>query len=198
MSDSDRGTHLVELYTPYLRWRGEIQLASMRRLSDFVNDNATTFLLLERAALATLNKGALHEMTQLDQVAINKSNIHALLLRADPQHSLRREADWKTARITRRVMVFAPPFALSGDIHVARSVEWLNALNVLHSNFISLTDVTLYRLDAREPLAQGVPFAMVSRTHTVAIQSLVSAEPVEVSQFQSLQQMPGEAIPMAA
>ena len=166
MSQATPVTYPVQVYTTTARWRGDLILASSRRISDFLNDAANAFIPLQRVTLETGPHGA--HQTALDAMAVQKCSVIVVIPRGDAGRTNGNNCE-RVLKIPHRVLIYAPPFALEGDLHLARGVYLMDALNVLRQDFLPLTDVMLWRTDGRAPLAEGLPFVAVNRYWIAAL-----------------------------
>jgi hypothetical protein len=177
MSEQERTEHRIVIYTTSMRLSGGVSLSPLRRFSDFVSDLSVPFVLLENAMLTTWGKG--RDVTNLEQVAVTKKNVLAFLLEPGSPPPRTKEAD-RVFKNPQRMSVFAPPFLLSGCMHVPPKAHWLRALNGSRLNFLNFTDVALYRWDSQEELESIVPFAMVNSKYVTALLPETQDFPVNV------------------
>jgi hypothetical protein len=177
MSEQERNEHRVIIYTTSMRLSGEISCSPLLRFSDAISDISSPFVLLENAMLTTWRKGC--NTTNLEQVAVTKENVLAFLLEPGSPPSRTKEVD-RVLKDPQRMSVFAPPFLLSGCMHVPPKAHWLRALNGSRLNFLNFTDVALYHWDSQEELESIIPFAMVNRKYVTALLPEIQDFPVSV------------------
>ncbi len=169
MSELNPGSHEVQIYTAGgFRWSGAIYHGAHRRLSDFINDPSAPFLTLEKVTLSTFSKGATRDLTVLDTVAITKRNVIAVVSGPESQPP-RRNAEEYVVKVPQRMMVYAPPFAFIGNLHFSRNANWAEALNSWKTDFLILTEATIWSSDSNAVLNKNAGFLLASRLWTVAI-----------------------------
>jgi hypothetical protein len=175
MNEPGKTIQDVEIYTATTRWCGDLTVPSLVRVSDFLNDDSRCFLTLCRVTKANCHNGMLSEINSLDEVAINKRNALAVVLRAHPPRA-RGDCPDLVQKVLHRVMIYAPPFVLAGDMHRARDVSWVDALNGWGFEFFPLTDVAASWLDSHALLGEGMEFVAVNRQWITAVHPLFQWE----------------------
>lgn len=175
MLESDIVTYSVQLHTAGFRWCGNIELTARRRLSDFINDDGVNYLLLKDASVALWDRGTVRDLTSQDSVAINKDSIIALFCSLDvPQSRITNPEH--VAKVPQRVMVYAFPFAMIGNLYMTRDAYWVDALSGLRQNFCSFTDVTAWCVQSGTLVNSKSSFTAIRR------RSIDAVHPVSPSQ----------------
>ena len=186
MNEPIKVTHHLEIHTENATWCGELILAAPRRVSDYLNDGACAFLPLQRVTLETSHPGAVRpQRASLEAMAVNKRSIIVAFSNPDVEHAAGDLSD-RVPRVRHRVLIYAPPFALQGDIHLARGVYLLDALNVLRQDFLAVTDVTVWWIDSPAPVATGLPFVAVNRRWIGALHPTCPRPEIPLPELQSL------------
>jgi hypothetical protein len=163
--------HPLLVYTDSFRWAGDLALAPALRLSDFLNEPSNAYLTLDSVTLSAWDQGAIRELTKIDVTAIVKANIIAILSGPDAPVPPRNEAE-RVQKVPQRMMVYAPPFAVVGNLHHVPSSTWLDTLRAMRHDYVTLTNVNVWSFDPRSAVNQAAPFAMVNRRWIAALHPL--------------------------
>jgi len=170
MTDSQSVAQAVQIYTPGLRWSGQLELAFRQRLSDLFNsDRDDEFIEFEQMALSNWDRDPAHAILTMNRVAISRSNTIAILC-AESTAPIREASPDRVVKVVQRVRIVVPPFILTGDFHATREVDWYNALRLSKQRFLGLTAVDFASLPF-DPILEGqVEFALINRQRIVAIE----------------------------
>ncbi len=163
MSSQDRVTYHLTVYGSTIQWTAEISVPAHRRLTDFINDNGSAFLVLNHVTPATRENDEVHPQLGIETLALVKQNIIAIIPGADlPQVPVFSNAE-KIPKLPFRVIVYAPPLALAGEINIPRNVDWLASMQASGLEFVALTNVSTWDIRTRRPLDAGSKFGLVNR-----------------------------------
>ncbi len=155
----------LQIYTVSASWHGELTLPAVRRVSDLLNDNGHSFVVLDRVARASYDRGDAEGML-LETVAINKRTIIAVV---SDQTPLRIEAADRIPKTLHRVVIHAPPFGLMGNLHLPRSSQLFEVINSARHDFIPLTSAMMWWLDYSSMLSTTSEFIAVNRQWITAL-----------------------------
>ncbi len=163
MANQDRATYHLTVYGSTIQWSAEMSIPAHRRLTDFINDNASAFLVLDHVTPATRENDELRPQLGIDTLALVKQNIIAIIPGGDlPQVPTFSELE-RISKLPFRVIVYAPPLALAGEINIPRNVEWLASIQSSGLEFVALTNVSTWDIRTRRPLDAGSKFGLVNR-----------------------------------
>ncbi|MGB8643918.1 MAG: hypothetical protein WCF84_01665 [Anaerolineae bacterium] len=164
--------HRLFVYTTEMRWTGYIPPApSYRRLSDHINDKNIDNLLLSHAIPARWENGTLVAQPEMASAYIRKS--HTILVGPTPDspppppaHPMN-----KVPKNPFRVMIYLPTLHLDGYLHFGRSAAWPEAFNTLHSDFLPVTDATIWHTPTGKEAGKE-SFVLINREHIIALEPL--------------------------
>ena len=151
----------LSAYAAAMRWSGNLPVPSHRRLSDFVNDDASAALLLNRATPAIWENNCFNDLPKTESIALPKRNLLFVVSKSDlplPPHS-------KLERIPKQpisVIVYIPPFSLIGKISVPRNSDWLSLASSDNENFFPVTAASIWHIQARVKVESDVPLVLVN------------------------------------
>jgi hypothetical protein len=134
-----RRLYPVRIYTSELTSEG--QLEPLGHLLDDLNDPAKTGFLLHQAHIAPLVAGSALRPFSLEQVTVNKADLHLLYLAdADDRESL------SLMIRTEPVIVYTSRFVIRGQFHMGGETRLRDFVDGLSSVFLAASDVTVYPL----------------------------------------------------
>ena len=190
MSESVRTIKNVEIYMATMRWSGDMTIPASLRVSDFLNNDTRRFLNLIQATVVHLSDTIQNISYALEEVVINKSGVIAVVLRIEPArgHAI---PSYRVPKTPHRVMLYAPPFCMSGDVYHTAVGRPIDTLEHQKNEFLVMTDVTLWQIAARTPLGTGIEFAAVNRQWIAAMHSLPQKERQQASSFWNVPRKPG-------
>jgi hypothetical protein len=168
MPDSNLVSYPVHIYTVGFRWSGTLSLPLSIRISDYLNDTNWSFLSLEQVTLSAWDKDEFRDLTKLEVTAVNKPNVVALFTGAGAPTTPRNNVE-RVAKVTHRLMFYASPYAIVGNLHLIRESNWLQTLQTSRLEFFSVTDATVCCLDSSSSSSQTFDFGVVSRQWIAAI-----------------------------
>ncbi len=177
--------HPLLVYTDGFRWSGDLSLPPALRLSDFLNEPSNAFVTLENVTLSAWDQGAIRELTKIDLTAVVKSNIIAILSGPDAPAPPRNDVE-RVSKVPQRMMIYAPPFAVVGNLHHVPSSTWLDTLRVMRQDYVTLTNVNVWSFDPRSAVNQAAPFALVNRKWIAALHPLGQPDKAKAEAAQTL------------
>lgn len=151
----------VVAYSADLRWTGQGSIPSHRRLSDFVNDNTTAALVLNHATPAIWDDHTLSELPKTESIALPKRN----LLFVVDKSNLPLPPDSKLERVAKQpfsVILYIPPFSLTGRISLPRNADWLNVASSASENFFPVIDASVWHIKTRAKLETDADLVLVN------------------------------------
>ncbi|MBI4675552.1 MAG: hypothetical protein HY741_28240 [Chloroflexi bacterium] len=143
--------------------RGAIAVPSFRRLSDFINDASSPFLMVDDATSARWD-GALFTITaQHTGVILNKPNLVAVMPARDAP-APRPSPTEVVPKMPVPVKLLASPLLIEGHWNLARGVAWDRAMSVLRDEFLIITNANLYYLRTNARVEENLPVIFVKRS----------------------------------
>lgn len=162
MVDANTSAHLLTLYTPNFRWSGETLIPPHRRLSDFINDERTTALVLNQATPAAWEDGALKELQPTASIALIKRNVLLITAKAEPPAPRASQME-RVPKEPFPVIVYIPPYTLAGEIRFPRSADWLHVVTVATEEFFVVTKASIWHIQTRAKLETDLALVLVNR-----------------------------------
>ena len=149
----------VEILTVEYHLMGYVRTGG-RRFSTWLNLGDVHTLKLENVALKSLHDPDRPEVF-LEYVLVNRGAILAVIPREIPAGGLGNEQDQRpleyVVKERHELVVSVPPFALRGQMHVARSADLQRSLTSLTGTFMPLTEARIvYLPDAKQVWHGGV------------------------------------------
>ncbi len=162
-------SYALEIYTGVTCWRGEVNYASARRLTDLLNDTGHGYVELERASLITWEDHSPRAKETFGSIAVSKKNAIVVVCHGCPVDAPANTPE-RVAKVTQRVAVYAPPIMIVGNLHTVAGASVLNALDYSRQNFLPLTSAGVMRMDGKAALATPRGLALINRDAITAIQ----------------------------
>ena len=154
-------TFNVAAYTTDFRWSGEGSIPAHRRLSDFINDNNNTALVLNHAIPTMWDERTLSELPATEVIALPKRNLLFIV----NQSELPLPPDSKLERIRKdrfAVILYIPPFNLTGNVSLPPNADWVHLASSSNENFFPVTDVTVWHIKLRAKLETHANLVLVN------------------------------------
>jgi len=139
MSTIEMIHHRLEIYTATQCWRGDVNTPSMRRLSDFFNDQMHEFFNLTAATLLSLHKGIAVEEATFPAVSLHQKTVIAVVRTVDPS-PVKADSLQRVQKQPFAIQVHAPPFVIDGKLHLLSGGQMFETIDAARQNFIPLTD----------------------------------------------------------
>ncbi len=130
-------TSTITLYTDAYIIRGTVR-TRQRRLSDLLNENDRTFLIIEDALVDEFGSRDLAHKTDYAQVNLDAVLFAVADVTVDPIPELR------TPKIAERALISIPPFKVIGRIHLLPERDLRVALEELTGRFLPVTDAAYW------------------------------------------------------
>lgn len=158
MAERDRGSVTkVEILTVEYHLMGYVRTGG-RRFSTWLNLGDVQLLKLENVALKSLH-GPERPEVFLRYVLVNRPSILAVIPREVPVGGSAEEPEQRpleyVVKERHELVVSVPPFALRGQMHIARSADLQRALTTLAGAFIPLTEARIVYLPDPKQLWHG-------------------------------------------
>ena len=166
MSSIEMVNHHVEIYTATQCWRGDVAMPSMRRLSDFFNDQMHEFIPLNGASLLVLDKGTLLEKMTYASVSVHVKPIIAVTRNIDPA-KVGADALQRVQKQPFPILLYAPPYTIEGKLHLISGAQMFEAVDAARQNFIALTGGML-SIDRQPLLPMPAELMLVNRQWVTA------------------------------
>ncbi len=170
MPDSNTTTHHLTAYSAENQWKGEIDIPSHFRLSEYVNNAGHMMLTFRNAVSAIWEQGLLRELEKVEQIVIVKHAMVAFILDMDSP-SQRSQSIEYVPKVPLGVVVHVPPLVLSGNIHLARGADWMLTMSDPRRDFIPLTDVRIRHFSTGTLIDASSKLALVNRQKVVAVEA---------------------------
>lgn len=129
---SELATPLL-LFTDSYKVRGRLR-TRQRRLTDVLNAEDTTFLVLEDVTFEELGSGATIHRAPYAQVNLNT------VLFGVSEEPVEATPDLKTVKVPQQALISMPPFTIRGHIHLSPEPNLREALSMLRDRFIPITE----------------------------------------------------------
>lgn len=170
-------SYQLEIYTGVTCWRGEVNYASARRLTDLLNDTGHSYVELERASLITWEDPSPRAKDTFGSIAVSKKKAIVVVCHGCPDAAPANTPE-RVAKVAQRVAVYAPPIMIVGNLHTVAGANVLNALDCSRQNFLPLTSAGVMRMDGKAALPAPRGLALINREAITAIQA-IPAQPEE-------------------
>lgn len=171
----DMVSYQLEIYTGLTCWRGEVNYANARRLTDLVNLSGHGYIQLERASLVTWDDQSPRTVDTFESIAISKKKAIAIVCHGCPNDAPSNATE-RVAKVTQRIAVYAPPFVVVGDLHTVRGAGIIATFDSSQQNFLPLTSAGVMRIDSKAELPSSRELVLINRDAITAIQSLPAQE----------------------
>jgi hypothetical protein len=162
----------MDVYSPDMRWTGDLTFNSPRRLSDFVNSPDDELLMLTNALPAMLDKNSYLPLAQVDSLGIVKRHVVAIIPRRDAETPPSGQLPDRVARSPFSAVIVAPPFLLRGALYFPTAWKDLSGFHSLRLTFVPMTDVQVWHYRTGKPIETEQGLALIGREHIVSLQPL--------------------------
>jgi hypothetical protein len=129
-----------------------------RRFSTWLNMGDSPTLTLDKVALRSLHDVGKSDVP-LEYVLVNRDAIMAVIPREAPVAALGRDQDQRPLEYVEKephaVVISLPPFAIRGEMHLARSADLQRALISFPGDFMPITEARIVYTPNPELLWQG-------------------------------------------
>lgn len=169
MENQNLAAYPLTIFTDEFCWEGLLDIPAHRRVSDFVNDRDTPFLKLREARFAFWQADAFDAPQQVPVAVLVKQNILALVPARDMPQPASDPFD-VVEKASRRFSIHIPPLLLRGEFHSSPLIDWVVALNIAHTDFISFTDVSIWHYRTRTLLHERLPLVLTQMQRIVALE----------------------------
>jgi hypothetical protein len=123
----------ILLFTDSYKVRGKLR-TRQRRLTDVLNADETSFLVLEDVTFEELGSGATIHRAPYAQV-----NLNTVLFGVSEQ-AVEAPPDLKRIKVPQQALISMPPFTIRGHIHLSPEPNLREALALLRDRFIPVTE----------------------------------------------------------
>jgi hypothetical protein len=154
---SELATPLL-VFTDSYKVRGRLR-TRMRRLTDVLNADETSFLVLEDVTFEELGSGATIHRAPYAQVNLNT------VLFGISEEPVEAMPDLKLVKVPQQALISLPPFTIRGHIHLSPEPNLREALSMLRDRFIPVTEAWYWSDYLDEARTQS---AMVAFNHSRA------------------------------
>lgn len=168
-------TYPLNLFAGDFRWEGLLDIPAHRRLSDFLNDRDLQFLEL-RDVQHALWDGTQYSKVQTTAASVLlKTNIVMVVLETLPSAPKSDSMFERVEKVPRPLELYAPPLRIQGAFHIPPLLDWFAALKAARTEFLPLTNVTLWDSRTGALLYENLPLGLVRMQHITALGALGAA-----------------------
>ncbi|MBI5033285.1 MAG: hypothetical protein HZB51_22425 [Chloroflexi bacterium] len=165
----DANTFNVAAYTTEFRWTGQGSIPVHRRLSDFINDENSSALVLNHAIPTMWDDHALSELPTTECIALPKRNLLFIVNKSE----LPLPPDSKLERIPKDrfpVILYIPPFSLTGNVSLPRNADWIHLASSSNQSFFPITSVSVWHIKLRTKLETNANLVLVNWKWLIAME----------------------------
>ncbi len=156
----------VGLFTLTTHITGDIRMRQ-RRLTDYLDSLEEQFIMVERARLEVLTDGRSAPLTAPFAQVNREALVFAIPYAGEgPADDADQRRMVMITKVPRRVSVSAPPFVVSGDMHLLRETSIRDALLAVRQAFLPLTNAEAVYVPTNQRYA--APILVVNRTRMEA------------------------------
>ncbi len=168
MESSAKILNDVEICTATTRFRGNLTMPNALRLSDFVGDKGRRMITLNQVMMSKSNSQWSASDPRLDQVAIDKQNLIAVIVRAGSSTPVE-NAVYRIRKEPEDLVLYTPPYAFDGTVYRAPCASSFGMFESPNEDFISMTSVRMWSLDQGLLLDADIEFVAVNRRWIIAV-----------------------------
>lgn len=168
-------TYSLKLFAGDFRWEGLLDIPAHRRLSDFLNDRDLQFLELRDVQHALWDGAQYDELVVTQASILLKANIVAIVSDTLPPAPTNDQMFERVEKVPRPLELHAPPLRIRGDYHTPPLLDWFAALKAARTEFVPLTNVTLWDSRTGAELYAKVPLGLVQMQRITALGAALNA-----------------------